>query len=347
MATSASVICSRSTVKTPKPKRFSPDREDVPAGATTRSSPASESAIRSLERAAVGGREGGGGGRRAAVVGRRSDRRCRSRRSRAPQRRAAGQGGWCAAVGVAPAPILGRRANHRLSRARSRTPIGWRRDTAERSERSSSGGASGADHGRIERDRAGDRARARRGRLRGDGLGAAARRSSRRRPRSCAATGLDVHGGRRRTMTDEEQIVALFAAHTRALRAPRRARQQRRRRDRRGDDRDHETKKLDMQLGVNLRGVILATREATADAAEAGAEHGKALIVNTASIAGKAGQAWLVGLLGDQGRRRRASARRRRRRTASDGIQVTALCPGVRRHADDRVRQGPGAGRRR
>ena len=50
------------------------------------------------------------------------------------------------------------------------------------------------------------------------------------------------------------------------------------------------TKQLDMQLDVNLRAVVIATREALPMLREAGAEHGKALIVNTASIAGKAGR---------------------------------------------------------
>jgi NAD(P)-dependent dehydrogenase (short-subunit alcohol dehydrogenase family) len=54
-----------------------------------------------------------------------------------------------------------------------------------------------------------------------------------------------------------------------------------------------QTKFLDMQLGVNLRSVILGTREGLPLLRKAGAEHGKALIVNTASIAGKAGQPWL------------------------------------------------------
>jgi NAD(P)-dependent dehydrogenase (short-subunit alcohol dehydrogenase family) len=54
-----------------------------------------------------------------------------------------------------------------------------------------------------------------------------------------------------------------------------------------------QTKHLDMQLGVNLRALIIGTREGLPMLREAGAEHGKALIVNTASIAGKAGQAWL------------------------------------------------------
>ena len=54
-----------------------------------------------------------------------------------------------------------------------------------------------------------------------------------------------------------------------------------------------QTKFLDMQLGVNLRALIIGTREGLPLLRQAGAEHGKALIVNTASIAGKGGQAWL------------------------------------------------------
>ena len=67
-----------------------------------------------------------------------------------------------------------------------------------------------------------------------------------------------------------------------------------------------ETKKLDMQLDVNLRSYVIAMREAMPMLKEAGAEHGKALIVNTASIAGKGGQGWLARLLGDEGGRDRA-----------------------------------------
>ena len=52
-------------------------------------------------------------------------------------------------------------------------------------------------------------------------------------------------------------------------------------------------KQLDMQLGVNLRALIIGTREGLPLLRAAGEEHGKALIVNTASIAGKSGQGWL------------------------------------------------------
>jgi NAD(P)-dependent dehydrogenase (short-subunit alcohol dehydrogenase family) len=90
---------------------------------------------------------------------------------------------------------------------------------------------------------------------------------------------------------------------------------------------DMPTKKLDLQLDVNLRGVYLMAREAIPLLKEAGAEHGKALLVNTASIAGKHGQGWLsaysatkFGVVGlSQGLHKELS---------QDGIQVTALCPG-------------------
>jgi NAD(P)-dependent dehydrogenase (short-subunit alcohol dehydrogenase family) len=88
-----------------------------------------------------------------------------------------------------------------------------------------------------------------------------------------------------------------------------------------------ETKKLDIQLDVNLRGVYLMTRETIPMLKEAGAEHGKALIVNTASIAGKHGEGWLAaysatkfGVVG--------LSQAMHKELGQEGIQVTALCPG-------------------
>jgi NAD(P)-dependent dehydrogenase (short-subunit alcohol dehydrogenase family) len=88
-----------------------------------------------------------------------------------------------------------------------------------------------------------------------------------------------------------------------------------------------ETKKLDLQLDVNLRAVYLVARECIPMLREAGAEHGKALMANTASIAGKQGQGWLAaysatkfGVVG--------LSQALHRELARDGIQVTALCPG-------------------
>jgi len=87
-----------------------------------------------------------------------------------------------------------------------------------------------------------------------------------------------------------------------------------------------DTKKLDMQLAVNLRAVYLTTRECIPMLKQAGAEHGKALVVNTASIAGKYGQGWLAaysatkfGVVG--------FTQALHKEHAGDGIQATALCP--------------------
>jgi NAD(P)-dependent dehydrogenase (short-subunit alcohol dehydrogenase family) len=90
---------------------------------------------------------------------------------------------------------------------------------------------------------------------------------------------------------------------------------------------EYETKKLDMQIAVNLRAIVIATRECLPMLKEAGAEHRKALVVNTASIAGKAGQGWLsvysatkFGVVG--------FTQALHKEHSTDGIQATALCPG-------------------
>ena len=87
------------------------------------------------------------------------------------------------------------------------------------------------------------------------------------------------------------------------------------------------TKKVDMQLDVNLRAMMLMTRECLPMLREAGAEHGKALIVNTASIAGKSPQPWLsvysatkAAVLG--------WSQSTQKEVAGQGIGVTALAPG-------------------
>jgi NAD(P)-dependent dehydrogenase (short-subunit alcohol dehydrogenase family) len=89
---------------------------------------------------------------------------------------------------------------------------------------------------------------------------------------------------------------------------------------------DTETKKLDLQLDVNLRAVYLVARESIPMLKEAGAEHGKALMVNTASIAGKHGQPFLpaysatkFGVVG--------LSQALHKELIADGVQVTALCP--------------------
>jgi len=88
-----------------------------------------------------------------------------------------------------------------------------------------------------------------------------------------------------------------------------------------------QTKHLDMQLAVNLRALILGTREGLPLLREAGAEHGKALIVNTASIAGKSGQAWLSIYAATKAAVINFT-QSTHREAGSAGIQCTALAPG-------------------
>jgi NAD(P)-dependent dehydrogenase (short-subunit alcohol dehydrogenase family) len=89
-----------------------------------------------------------------------------------------------------------------------------------------------------------------------------------------------------------------------------------------------QTKYLDMQIAVNLRSYIIATRESLPMLKQAGGEHRKALIVNTASIGGKWGQGWIsvysatkAGVIG--------FSQATQREVDGDGIQVTAFCPGL------------------
>jgi NAD(P)-dependent dehydrogenase (short-subunit alcohol dehydrogenase family) len=91
---------------------------------------------------------------------------------------------------------------------------------------------------------------------------------------------------------------------------------------------EYPTKAIDLQLDVNLRSYVIATREALPMLKETGAEHGKALIVNTASIAGKSGQPWIsiysatkAGVVG--------LSEATQKEFGEAGIQVTALCPGL------------------
>ena len=127
-------------------------------------------------------------------------------------------------------------------------------------------------------------------------------------------------------MADEEDIVRMVDAHRERfgrldVLVNNAGRRHRRR------DRELETKKLDMQLDVNLRAVILDDARVRDLPRAAGAEHRGALVVNTASIAGKAGRAWLsvysatkaavIGVHPGE-----------HKELAGDGIESTALCPG-------------------
>jgi NAD(P)-dependent dehydrogenase (short-subunit alcohol dehydrogenase family) len=90
---------------------------------------------------------------------------------------------------------------------------------------------------------------------------------------------------------------------------------------------DIETKRLDLQLDLNLRSTILFYRDAVALLRAAAAEHGNAIVVNTASIAGKSGQAWMSvysatkhAVIG--------FTQAMNKELLSDGIKSCALCPG-------------------
>jgi NAD(P)-dependent dehydrogenase (short-subunit alcohol dehydrogenase family) len=87
------------------------------------------------------------------------------------------------------------------------------------------------------------------------------------------------------------------------------------------------TKRMDIQLATNLRSIPLFYRECLDMLTAAGAEHRRALVVNTASIAGKSGQAWLsiysatkFGVVG--------FTQAMNKELSSQGIRSTALCPG-------------------
>ena len=90
---------------------------------------------------------------------------------------------------------------------------------------------------------------------------------------------------------------------------------------------DIATKGVDLQLGVNLRSIVLFYRECAGLLRAAAAEHHNALVVNMASISGKAGQPWLsvysatkAGVIGwTQAMNKELNA---------EGIKSTALCPG-------------------
>jgi NAD(P)-dependent dehydrogenase (short-subunit alcohol dehydrogenase family) len=89
---------------------------------------------------------------------------------------------------------------------------------------------------------------------------------------------------------------------------------------------DIVTKRLDMQLDINLRSIVLFYRECLGMLQAAGAEHANALVVNTSSISGKRGEAWLSvysatkhGVVG--------WTEAMNKELGSQGIKSTALCP--------------------
>lgn len=89
-----------------------------------------------------------------------------------------------------------------------------------------------------------------------------------------------------------------------------------------------KTRLLDRQVAVNLRGLVLCTREALPMLRQAGAEHGKALIANIASISGRAGQAEIPVYAATKAAAI-AFTRSARRELGAAGVQCTVLAPGL------------------
>jgi NAD(P)-dependent dehydrogenase (short-subunit alcohol dehydrogenase family) len=89
---------------------------------------------------------------------------------------------------------------------------------------------------------------------------------------------------------------------------------------------EQQTKRVDLQVDVNLRAIILFYRECADMLRAAGAEHRKALVVNLSSFAGKSGQPWLsvysatkAGVVG--------YTQAMNKELGSDGVKSVALCP--------------------
>ena len=90
---------------------------------------------------------------------------------------------------------------------------------------------------------------------------------------------------------------------------------------------DVVAKRVDMQLDVNLRAVILFYRECADLLRAAGAEHRNALVVNMSSISGKSGQPWLsvysatkAAVIG--------WTQAMNKELNGEGVKSVALCPG-------------------
>ena len=90
---------------------------------------------------------------------------------------------------------------------------------------------------------------------------------------------------------------------------------------------EHQTKFIDMQLGVNVRAIVIFYRECLDLLRAAGAEHRNALVVNLASIAGKSPQPWLSVYSATKAAVV-AYSQAMNKELNGDGIKSVALCPG-------------------
>jgi len=88
-----------------------------------------------------------------------------------------------------------------------------------------------------------------------------------------------------------------------------------------------QTKHFDLQVAVNLRALVVATRESMGMLKRAGEEHGKALVVNLASLAGVDSPPWLS-VYGATKAAVIGFSRSTQKELVGSGVAVTAICPG-------------------
>jgi len=88
-----------------------------------------------------------------------------------------------------------------------------------------------------------------------------------------------------------------------------------------------QAKHFDLQVAVNLRALVIATRESAEMLKAAGGEHGKALVVNLASVAGKMYPGWLSVYAATKAAVISFSASTQKE-LGPDGVCATAICPG-------------------
>jgi NAD(P)-dependent dehydrogenase (short-subunit alcohol dehydrogenase family) len=86
------------------------------------------------------------------------------------------------------------------------------------------------------------------------------------------------------------------------------------------------TKRVDMQLDINLRSIILFYRECMPMLRQSAGEHKNVLVVNTASISGKHGEAWLS-VYSATKHAVVGWTEAMNKEIGSEGIKSTALCP--------------------
>jgi NAD(P)-dependent dehydrogenase (short-subunit alcohol dehydrogenase family) len=87
-----------------------------------------------------------------------------------------------------------------------------------------------------------------------------------------------------------------------------------------------QTKRLDMQLDINIRSIVIFYRECIPMLREAAAEHKNALVVNTSSISGKHGEGWLA-VYSATKHAVVGWTESMNKELGSEGIKSTALCP--------------------